>query len=103
MTITSSKATLIVFQSICGVILVNWIHQGASFNGAYFDREIVQPTVAELQKEGKSKHYLWTLLHMDNTKSHTSKYNLARMEELHLKCTADRSFSSDIALSDIFI
>jgi hypothetical protein len=94
--------TLIAFQSICGVVLVNWIHQGASFKGAYFDQEIVQPTVAELQREGKSKHYPWTLLHMDNTKSHMSKCNLARMEDLYLKCTADRSFSSDIAPSHIF-
>jgi hypothetical protein len=86
-----------------GITLVDWLPQNASFNGEYFNENILQRTAAELNGGGKKKPRPWTLLHMDNAKLHRSKPNLARMEELYLKCTAHPSFSPDIAPSDFFL
>jgi hypothetical protein len=58
---------------------------------------------AEIQREERAKHRPWTLVHMDNVKSHTFKCNLAIMEELHLKNIADPPFSPDVAPSDFFL
>jgi hypothetical protein len=57
----------------------------------------------EIQREEKAKHRPWTLVHMDNAKSHKSKWNLVIIEELYLKCVAHSPFSPDIALSDFFL
>jgi hypothetical protein len=40
---------------------------------------------------------------MDNAQLHTSKQNLARMEELRLKHVADPPFSPGIAPADFFL
>jgi hypothetical protein len=40
---------------------------------------------------------------MDNAKLHTFKWNLPRMQELHLKRTAYTSFNLDIASSNFFL
>jgi hypothetical protein len=63
-----------------GLTLVDWLPQNASFNGQYFNENILQRIAAELNGGGKKKHRPWTLLHMDNAKPHRSKRNLARME-----------------------
>jgi hypothetical protein len=57
---------------------------------------------AELQREGKLKCYPWTLVHIDNAKSHMSNWNLAGMEKLCFKCTADLASNPDIVPSDFF-
>jgi hypothetical protein len=54
----------------------------------------------EIQREEKTKHRPWTLIHINNAKAHTSKSNLGIMEELHLKCIVHPPLSSDIASSD---
>jgi histone-lysine N-methyltransferase SETMAR len=74
-----------------------------SFNGAYFDENILQPMASELHAGEKTKHSPWPLLHMDNARSHTSKRNLARIEKLGLKRVAHPPFSPDIASSDLFL
>jgi hypothetical protein len=71
-------------------------------------QRVVQPrncpaVGAELQGEGQLKHPPWTLLHLDNATPHTSKPNLAIMEELRPKCTAHPLFSLDIAPSDFVL
>jgi histone-lysine N-methyltransferase SETMAR len=86
-----------------GITLVDWLPQSASFSGEYFNENILQRIAAELNGGGKKKHSPWTLLHMDKAKPHTSKRNLARMEELHLKRTPHPLFSPDIAPSDFFL
>jgi hypothetical protein len=58
---------------------------------------------SELHACEKKKHCPWPLLHMDNTRPHTSKRNLARMEELPIKRIAHPPFSHDIAPSDFFL
>jgi hypothetical protein len=58
---------------------------------------------SELHAGEKKKHCPWPLLHMDNARSHTSKRNLARMEELRIKRVAHQLFSPDIAPSDFFL
>jgi hypothetical protein len=93
---------LALFWGIRGVRLINWLPHGASFNGAYFNKNIVQPMASELHVGEKEKHCRWPLLHMDNARPHTSKRNLARMEELRLKRVAHPPFSSDIAPLDFF-
>jgi hypothetical protein len=103
--IASTKAMLIVFWGIRGVTLLDWLSQGASFNGAYFDEHILQVMASELHAGEEKKHCLWSLVHMDNARLHTSKRNLARMEELRFKHVPIRllalishhrtSFSSD--------
>jgi hypothetical protein len=102
-TITSTKAMLTVFWGIRGVRLINWLTHGASLNGAYFDENILQPMASELRAGEKKKHCPWPLLHMDHARLHTSKRNLARMEELRLKRVAQPPFSLDIASSDFFL
>jgi hypothetical protein len=82
---------------------VDWLPQNASFNGEYFNENILQRIAAELNGGGKKKHRPGTLLHMDNAKSRRPKRNLARMEELHLKRTAHPPFSPDVAPSDFFL
>jgi hypothetical protein len=82
--------------------LINWLPHGASFNEAYFDENILQPMASELHTGEKKKHCPWPLLHMDNTRPHTSKQNLARTEALRLKRVAHPPFSFNIALSDFF-
>jgi hypothetical protein len=82
---------------------MNWLLQGASSNGAYFNQRIFQPLVVELQGQSWSKRYPWTLLHIDNTKPHISRSNLAIIKELHLKRTARLPFSPDIAFFDFFL
>jgi hypothetical protein len=79
---------------------MNWLLQGVPFNGEYFNQEIFQQLATELQGESRPKHCLWTLLHIDNTKSHTSKLNLVIIEELYLKRTVHPPFSIDIASSN---
>jgi hypothetical protein len=76
---------------------------GASFNGAYFYENILQPMASELHAGEKKNHCPWLLLYMDNARSHTSKLNLARMEELRIKHVAHPSFNLDIAPSDFFL
>jgi hypothetical protein len=77
--------------------------QGASFNEAYFDEHILQVTASELHAEEEKKHCPWSLVHMDNARSHTSKRNLARIEELRFKRIPYPHFSPDIAPSDFFL
>jgi histone-lysine N-methyltransferase SETMAR len=91
-----------MFWEIRGLRLINWLPHGASFNGAYFDENILQPMASELHAGEKKKHCPWPLLPMDNARPHTSKRNLARMEELRLKRVAYPLFSPDIAPSDFF-
>jgi hypothetical protein len=76
---------LIVFWGIRAVTLVDWLPQGAYFNGTYFDEHILQVIASELHMGEEKKHCPWPLVHMDNVRSHTSKRNLTRMEELRLK------------------
>jgi hypothetical protein len=64
---------LAMFWDIRGMILVNLLPQGASFNGAYVNEKILQSMTAEVQEEEKAKHCPWTLVYMDNTKPHISK------------------------------
>jgi hypothetical protein len=99
----STKAMLHVFWGIRSVGLINWLHHGASFKGAYFDENILQPMDSELYAREKKKHCPWPLLQMDNARPHTSKRKLARIEELRLKRIVHPPFSSDIALSDFFL
>jgi hypothetical protein len=61
-----------MFWDIRSVILVNWLYQGASFNGAYFTEKILQLMAAEAQREKKAKYRSWRLIDMDNAKSHMS-------------------------------
>jgi hypothetical protein len=91
--IASSKTIFTVFWGIRGMMLVNWLRQGAPSKGEYFNQEILQPLAAEPQGEGRPKHRPWTLLHMDNAKPHTSKSNLVIIEELYIKRTAHSVFS----------
>jgi hypothetical protein len=85
------------------VKLVDWLPQGASFNGAYFNEHILQVMASELYAREEKKHCLWPLVHVDNARSRTSKRNLARMEELRFKCVSYLPFSPDIAPSDFFL
>jgi hypothetical protein len=101
--IVSTKAMPTVFWGIRGVRLINWLSHGASFNGAYFNENILQPIASELHAGEKKKHCPCTLLHLDNARPHTSKRNLAPMEELRLKRVAHPPFSPDIAPSDFFL
>jgi hypothetical protein len=94
---------LAVFLNIGGMILMNWLSQGASFNGAYFNEKNLQPMAAEIQREERAKHCPWTLVHMDNAKPYMSKWNLAIMEELHLKRTAYPPARHEIAPSNFFL
>jgi hypothetical protein len=98
-TIASTKAKLTVFLGIRGVILVDWLPQGASLNRACFDEHILHVMASELHAREEKKHCPWPLVHMDNARPHTSKWNLARMEELPLKCVPHPLFSLDIAPS----
>jgi hypothetical protein len=66
-----TKTMVAMFYGIHEMSSVNWLPQGASFNGAYFSQEF--------QPEGRAKRRPWTLLHMVNVKLHTSKWQLARM------------------------
>jgi hypothetical protein len=102
-TIASTKVMLTVFWGIRGVRPINWLPHGASFNGAYFDENILQPMASELHAGEEKKHCLWPLVHMDNARPHTSKPNLARMEELRFKRVLHLSFSLDITLSDFLL
>jgi hypothetical protein len=77
--------------------------QGASFNGIYFDEHIFQVMASEFHAGEEKKHCPWPLVHMDNARSHTSKRNLARMEELRLKRITHPLFNPDIAPSDFFL
>jgi hypothetical protein len=86
-----------------GITLVDLLPQNASFNGEYFNENILRRIAAELNGGRKKKHRPWTLPHMDNAKPHMSKRNLARMEELHLKRTAHPTFSPDMASLDFFL
>jgi hypothetical protein len=54
--IDSTEAMLTVFWGIHCVIFVNWLPQGMSFNGTYFNEYILQPMGAELHEEEKAKH-----------------------------------------------
>jgi hypothetical protein len=94
---------LILFWGIRGVRLINWLPHSASFNAAYFDENIFQPMTCELHTGEKKKLCQWPLLHMDNARPHTSKLNLARMEELCFKYVAYPPLSHNIALSDFFL
>jgi histone-lysine N-methyltransferase SETMAR len=87
---------------IRGVTLVDWLPKGASFNGAYFDEHILQVISSELHGGEEKKHCLWPLVHMNKARLHTSKRNLARMEELRFKRVPHPPFSPDIAPSDFF-
>jgi hypothetical protein len=84
-------------------MFMNWLPQGALFNSAYFNQEISRPLAAELQGESGPKSRPRTLLHMDSTKPHTSKANLAIMEALHFKRTAQSLSSPAMGLSDFFL
>jgi hypothetical protein len=57
----------------------------------------------EIQGKERTEHCLWTLVHMDNAKSRTSKRNLVIIEELHFKRTAHSFSSFDIASPDFFL
>jgi transposase len=83
--------------------LINWLPNGASFNGAYFDENILQPMASELHAGEEKKHCLWPLVHMDNARPHKSKRNLARMEEMRFKRVPYPPFSHDIAPSYFFL
>jgi histone-lysine N-methyltransferase SETMAR len=102
-TIASTKAMLTVFWGIRGLRLINWLPHRASFNGAYFDENILQPMASECHAGEEKKHCPWSLLHLDNARSHMSKRNLARMKELRLKRLLHPPFSHDITPSDFFL
>jgi hypothetical protein len=91
------------FWEIRGVTLVDWLPQGISFNGVYFDEHIHQVMAAEFHAGEEKKHCPWPLVHLNNTRSHTSKRNLARMEELPLKSVSHPPFSYDTAPPDFFL
>jgi hypothetical protein len=94
---------LTVFWGIRGVTLVDWLSQSASFNGIYFDEHILQMMASELHAGEEKKHCPWPLVYMDNARSHTSKRNLARMEELRIKRVLHPPLNPDIAPSDFFL
>jgi hypothetical protein len=102
-TIASTKAILTVFWEIRGVTLGDWLPQGASFNGAYFDEHILQVMTSELHPGKEKKHRPWPLIHTDNARPQMSKRNLAPMEELRLKRVPHPPFSTYVAPSDFFL
>jgi hypothetical protein len=57
---------------------------------------------AEIQGEERAKRRPWKLVQMENVKPHTSKWNLATMEQLCFKRTVHLPFILDIAPSDFF-
>jgi hypothetical protein len=85
------------------VTLVDWLSQGASFNAAYFNEHILQMMASELHAGEEQKHCPSPLVHMDDARIRAPKRNLARMEELLLKCIPHPPFSPDIAPSDFFL
>jgi hypothetical protein len=102
-TSASTKAMLTVFWEIRGVILIDWLPQGAFSNGTYFDEHVIHVMGSELHAGEEKKHCPWALVHMDNARPNMSKRNLTRMEELRLKRMPDPPLSHHIALSDFFL
>jgi hypothetical protein len=94
---------LTVFWGIRGVRLINWLPHGASFNGAYFNENILQPMASEFHAREEKKHCLWPLVHMDNARPYMSKRNLGRIEELRFKRVTHPPFGPEIAPSDFFL
>jgi hypothetical protein len=72
-----TKAILIVFWEIHDVTLGNWLSQDAFFNRDYFNENILQPIAKEVHREESPKHRPWTLVHLDNAKSHMPKWNVS--------------------------
>jgi hypothetical protein len=101
--IASTKAMLPVFWGSRCVTLGDWLPQGASFNGAYFDEHILQMMASELHAGEEKKHCPWLFVHMDDARIRVLNRNLARTEELRLKRVPHPPFSPDIAPSDFFL
>jgi hypothetical protein len=73
--IALSKAILTVFCGLRNVVPINWLVQGMSFKGAYFDQDILWSLAAEPQGEGRPKRRhkhcsIWTL------PNHTHQYRI---------------------------
>jgi hypothetical protein len=82
---------------------MNWLPPGQSFNGAYFNQKVIIPLAARLQAGGRANGVSFTLLHMDNAKSHNSKSNVEQMTQLGFKRPPYPPYNLDIALSDFFL
>jgi hypothetical protein len=70
--ISSIKPMVPVFQGIRGMIPISGLSMRA-FERVCSNENILPPMAAEAQGEERGVHRLWTPVHMDHAKSHTSK------------------------------
>jgi hypothetical protein len=79
------------------------LHQGTSFSGLYFAEHILQVAASELHAGEGKKRCRWSWVDMDQARLHTSKRNLARIEEMSLKRVPHPPCSPDIAPLTFFL
>jgi hypothetical protein len=85
------------------VVLINWFSPDQSSNGACFIQKVITSLATVLQAGGRVNGVPFTLLHMNNAKSHNSKSNLEQMTQLEFKRIIHPPYSRDIAPSDFFL
>jgi len=101
--IQNEKIMITVMWSISGIIVLNMLPKGESFDSSYFIDNIIyeadqNPTI---QKWRKTYGKIW--VHLDNCRVHNSRVSMERMKQIKFERTPHPPYSPDIAPSDFFL
>jgi histone-lysine N-methyltransferase SETMAR len=92
-----------VYFSRCGFVSVEFLPMGRKYNSQFFTK-IVLPSIEKKLAEYRPKLRTTAAhLHVDNTKPHTSKMSMEKIEELGFIMVPQPPYSPDLAPCDFFL
>lgn len=89
-----------VFWDCDGIILIDYLPQGATINAQYYSDLLKGPVVKALQEKRPGKLEARPLLQHDNARPHTARATMATIAELGWEMLPHPPYSPDLAPSD---
>ena len=92
-----------IFWDSQGVIMVDYLEEGCTINGAYYAEELRQLLHQEILKKRRGKLTPGVLLLQDNAPAHTLQVAMAAATKCSFKVLTHPLHSLDLAPSDFYL
>ena len=99
---SAGKAMASVFWDSQGVIIIDYLEQGRTINGAYYAAEL-RRLLQEIARKRRRKLARGVLLLQDNAPAHTSQVVMTAATECGFEFLPHLPYSPDMALSDFYL
>ena len=99
---SAGKVMASIFWDNWGVIMVNYLEEGRTINGAYYAEEL-RWLCQEIVRKRRGKLTWGILLLQDNAPAHTSQVAIAAVTECGFKVLPHPPYSPDLAPSEFYL